>query len=316
MIGERSTAPSVGARPARRRGRPPSARSNAPRIGSRRSAQNRATAAARRGADRLRVGPERVVADLALAELVGPRLEDASGGRGRGRGGPGGPSPTRRRSGSSRAGSCRATATTPLVGGRARAPQLGRRQIGEPRPAALVERVEVAARRSRRRSATAPPRATPRDVAGRELPPVDDVADVIEERPVRAAGVRRGGAGQPPGGVVEAGPDGDEPIVEGGLVGPVVAARRAEVDRPEVGQGGPPEVDAALGRRPAVTASAARGRSIAARVGAGVGRRSPRAGRRARPSAGTPPRPPRTGRSGGGRTRARGAPPPTSRRAR
>ena len=76
----------------------------------------------------------------------------------------------------------------------------------------------------------------------RELLPVDDVADVLRERPVRAAGVGRRGARQVPGRVVEAGPRGDHPVAEGGLVGPEVAIGSAQVERTEVRQRRAPQV--------------------------------------------------------------------------
>jgi len=135
----------------------------------------------------------------------------------------------------------------PLVGDRAAFPDVGRREVGEPRPARLVERVEVSAAVV----ALGRPRAAgehARDVLARQLVPVDNVRDVVQERPVGTARVRRRRPRETPRGVVEAGPDRDEPVVDRGLVGPVVAIGRPEVDRPERGQRLTPEVGATTSR--------------------------------------------------------------------
>src|SRR5438552_8804314 len=93
-------------------------------------------------------------------------------------------------------------------------PQLGRRATGAGLPAALVERVEVAALVILvGRPAAGGDR--PIDVLDADLEPVDDVGDVIEERPVRPTGVRGSRAGQSPGGIVEPGPRRREAVPHG-----------------------------------------------------------------------------------------------------
>ena len=123
-----------------------------------------------------------------------------------------------------------------LAPGGARVRQSRRSRIADrrhrrPRLAtALVVRVEVAAvvvvvgRPAARLERHA-------DVVDRELLPVRDVPDVLRERPVRAAGIRRSGPGEGPRLVGEPGPRRDEPIPDRGLVRPEVALRAAEVDR-------------------------------------------------------------------------------------
>ena len=148
-----------------------------------------------------------------------------------------------------------------------------------------------------------------------QLLPVRDVPDVLGQRPVRSTGVGRCRTGQVPGRVVEAGPGDGQPIPQRGLVRPQVAVRRAQVDargcRPAAPAGGPARSSLRRRRDPAPP-TVIDLRSVARRPG----RRSPRAGRRARRSVDRPPRRPRTARSAAGRTRARGAPPPTCRPAR
>ena len=92
---------------------------------------------------------------------------------------------------------------------------------------------------------------------------------MLGQRPVGAARVRRRGAGQVPGRVVEAGPGRDQAVPERGLVGPEVALGRAEVERPERRRGA-----RGAGRPPA---SARRRRAAAASVAGPVAacRRSP-----------------------------------------
>ena len=109
-----------------------------------------------------------------------------------------------------------------LMSARAAPAQRRRRDGGEPVAAGLVERVEVAAAVVLGGGPRSPLQRGG-DVVGGKLPPVDEMADVVEEGPIGPAGVRRRRAGQAPGGGVEPGPDDRQSIVERGLVRPVVA---------------------------------------------------------------------------------------------
>ena len=114
-------------------------------------------------------------------------------------------------------------------------------------PAALVEPVEVATVVV----VVARPRPTtedPVEVADGQLLPVDDVGDVLEQRPVGPARIGRRRARQPPRRVVQPGPGRQEAIPDGGLIGPEVTRGGAEVDRAQRGQGSAAEVHRA-GRR-------------------------------------------------------------------
>ena len=81
------------------------------------------------------------------------------------------------------------------------------------------------------------------DVVDRQLLPIGDVADVLGERPVRAACVGWRGTGEVPRCLVEAGPGRDEPIPDRGLIAPQVARLRAHVESSHVGQRSAPKVD-------------------------------------------------------------------------
>ena len=121
-------------------------------------------------------------------------------------------------------------------------PQLGRRATGAGLPAALVERVEVAALVILvGRPAAGGDR--PIDVLDADLEPVDDVGDVIEERPVRPTGVRGSRAGQSPGGIVEPGPRRREAVPHGRFVRPEITLRGSEVDRLDIGERRSAEID-------------------------------------------------------------------------
>ena len=74
-------------------------------------------------------------------------------------------------------------------------------------------------------------------VVERQLLPVDDVADVLGQRPVGPAGVGWRGAGQVPGGIVEAGPGDASADPTAPLRRPTGRVRSREVDRPDVGEG-------------------------------------------------------------------------------
>ena len=116
------------------------------------------------------------------------------------------------------------------------------RATGAGLPAALVERVEVAALVILvGRPAAGGDR--PIDVLDADLEPVDDVGDVIEERPVRPTGVRGGRAGQSPGGIVEPGPHRREAVPYSRFVRPEITLRGSEVDRLDIGERRSAEID-------------------------------------------------------------------------
>ena len=143
--GRRPSSPASPRRRSRRRPGAPARSSSKWAKTAASSAQKRSFAAGEVRRRRLRIRPERVVLDLARAEAVGPRLEDPEvvdrvAVEDAVDPAPCGVAVDRRER--QRRARRRASAACAAVEPR---PQLGRRDVGEQRPAALVERVEVAA---------------------------------------------------------------------------------------------------------------------------------------------------------------------------